>query len=56
MADFEVRLPAAKVMRDVTMNVTVTGVSTWRIRLWLGGLLIRFAALVMGCNISMDRE
>lgn len=55
-SDFDVRMPSAKIMRDVTMNVTLTGVLTLRIRLWLGGLLMRFAARVMGCGFRMERQ
>lgn len=48
------RYPAGHAMRHVTIRVDVTGVRTWRVRLWLGGLVLRLAARVMGCGIRFD--
>lgn len=42
-------------MNAVTMNVTLTGVREWRIRLWLGVKLITLAARVIGCGIVVDQ-
>lgn len=50
-----VRVPAASVMRDVTMTVEVTGLTVWRLRLWLGLQLMRLAARVIGCGIRVVR-
>ncbi len=48
------RYPVAHAMRTMTLRVDVTGVRTWRVRLWLGGLLLQLAARVMGCGIRFD--
>jgi hypothetical protein len=48
------KYPVAHAMRDVTLRVDVTGVRVWKFRLWLGGLLLQLAALVMGCGIRFD--
>lgn len=54
MAALHLKYPVAKAMRHVTMTVDLTGVRTWRMRLWLGGLLVQLAARVMGCGIRFD--
>ena len=50
----EIRIPVQKVMRQVTMNVTVTGIRIWKVRLTLGVWLIRLAAVVAGVGIRID--
>ena len=51
-------ISAQSIMNNVTMNVTVSGLRAWRMRLWLGAQFIKLAAFVMGCgfHIEMDRE
>lgn len=56
MASTHASVSMGSVMRNVTMKVRVTGVHTFRIRLWMGGLLIRLGAVVMGCGIQVDTE
>ena len=54
MARLHYTYPAAHAMRKISLIVDVTGVRTWRLRLWLGGLLLQCAALVMGCGIRFE--
>jgi len=49
-------IPVSSVMRNVTMHVTVSGVRTLRVRLWLAVWILRLAALVAGCGIRVDTE
>lgn len=54
MARLTYKYPVAHAMRTMSLVVNVTGVRTWRLRLWLGGLLLQLAARVMGCGIRFD--
>jgi hypothetical protein len=54
MADLNARLPMSSVMKDVVLHVDMTGVTTWRIRVWLGTKLIVLAARVMGCGMCFQ--
>jgi len=31
----------------------VTGIKTWKVRIWLGTQMMKLAALTMGCNIEV---
>jgi hypothetical protein len=44
----------ADAMASLTIEVTITRKREWAARIWLGGVLLRAAALVMGCGISVD--
>ena len=55
MASTHVKIPIGPLMRRATICVDVTGVRTWRLRLWVGMRLIALAAIVMGCGIRFDR-
>ncbi len=51
MADIGgISVPLSKVMSSVTVKVTVTGVRVFKLRLWTGALLIKLAAIVIGCS------
>ena len=54
--NFHVRVPMRSVTEHITMHVNVTGVRTWKIRVWVGTQLIRLAAFVMNCNVVVDTE
>jgi hypothetical protein len=56
MANADIDIKAGSVMRNVIMRVSVNGVRTFRLRLWLGVQLIRLAAVAMGCGIQVDYE
>lgn len=48
------KLPMSDVTRNLELKICVTGVKTWRVRLWLGALLMRFAAWVIGCKCEVE--
>jgi len=54
MASTEVNVPISKLMSDVTMNVNLTGVRTWRVRVWLGIQLLKLAGRIIGCGIHIE--
>lgn len=39
-----------------TVVVNMTGYKSWKVRLWLGALLIRFACWLVGFNYEEDRD
>jgi hypothetical protein len=49
-----IKIPVSSVTNRLTVNIEVTGLRVWRVRLWLGTHLIGLAARVMGCNIHVD--
>lgn len=53
MADTSVNVPVSRVMHKITMQVNVTGMHTWRVRMWLGIQTLKLAALIMGCAIEV---
>lgn len=44
----------ASVTEHITMHVDVTGVQTWKIRVWVAVQFIRLAAFVMNCNVVVN--
>jgi hypothetical protein len=56
MASNEIRVPIADVMKRVTMQITVTGTTRWRIRLWLAGWILKLAARVAGCGLEVHSQ
>lgn len=53
-SEYKVRM--GEVLRGMTMNVRVTGLKVWRVRLWLSMVLMRAAALVAGCGIHVESQ
>lgn len=51
-----VNVPVQSVMRNITLHVNVTGVQTWRVRMWLGLQFIKLAAFTMGCGIEVTQK
>lgn len=48
------KIPMSNITRQMTLDVQVTGVKTWRVRMALGIWLLKCAALVMGCGIHVS--
>lgn len=48
------KLPMSDVTRDLTLEIHVSGVKTWRARLWLGAAIMRFATWVIGCKCDVE--
>jgi len=47
-------IPMPQMMRQITLEVAVTGMRRTNLRVWLGCKLMIFAAFVMGCQIEVD--
>jgi hypothetical protein len=43
-------------VRELTMEVTLTGVKRFQFRLWLAKPLLRLAAKIIGCKIDIKNE
>jgi hypothetical protein len=50
-----VNLKIRKPLPNVTITATVHMTKEYRFRLWLGKLLLRFAADVLGCDIRFEK-
>lgn len=48
----EISMPQA--MRQITIEVVVTGARRTKLRIWIGQKLMMLAAAVMGCNVEVD--
>jgi hypothetical protein len=44
----------ADAMNSLTLKVKVTRKREWASRIWCGMVLLKLAAFVMGCGISVD--
>lgn len=51
-----ISVPIQPLMKEVTLNVEVTGVTVWKIRQRLGAWLIMLAAFVMGCDVHVELD
>lgn len=54
MADLRAGISAPSIMRQITLDVKVTGVAVANLRIWLGCKVMMIAAVVMGCSIKVD--
>jgi hypothetical protein len=43
-------------VRELTLEVTLTGVKRFQFRLWLAKPLLRLAAKIIGCKIDIKNE
>ena len=53
-SEMQINVPASTVMSNVTMHVEVTDTRVLAIRLKIGTLFIKLAALVFGCSVEVD--
>ena len=51
-----INVSASEAVRRLEFKVTVTGIKTMRVRMWLGVRLIRLAAMVIGCGIKVEES
>lgn len=52
MAKLEASIPITHVMSNVTMTVHITGLTKWRVQLWIARGLIKLAAKII--NMDLD--
>ena len=50
------KIKASHVTKNISMQIVVTGVKVMRLRFWLGGQIIKLAALVLGCDVKLKTE
>jgi hypothetical protein len=57
MAKNAITFTAADLVKDFHMNVEVfiTGMRFFKLRLWVASLLIKAAALIIGCGIDIKQ-
>ena len=49
-----VNVPIQPLMRNVTLVVNVTGVRTWKVRMWCAMRLFKLAVRIAGCNLRIE--
>jgi len=54
VASTTARVHAGKLMKNVTVHVTLVEPPAFRFRLWAGSALIRLGAALLGCRLVMD--
>lgn len=54
MADLHTTVPMSAVTKNITLQVTTTGVQTFRARLWLAIKVLKLAAWIAGVGIVID--
>ena len=47
-------IPATTLTKDLTLNIRVTRVKQLQARIWLGGLLFKLGARIIGCGVVME--
>ena len=54
MATLKATTPISHIMSNVTMTVTITGLTKWRFQVWVATRLIGLAAVVLNMNIDIS--
>lgn len=55
MADLgTVKIPMSEVVKDITVNIEITGEKVFWARFWFAKQLIKLAALAAGCGIRIE--
>ena len=54
MATLKATTPISHIMSNVTMTVTITGLTKWRFQVWVATRLISLAAHVLNMNIEVS--
>jgi len=44
----------SEIARELTMNVRVTGLKMFSVRMWIGLRVMRIAAAIIGCKSRID--
>jgi uncharacterized membrane protein (DUF441 family) len=50
------QVPISRITRDITMHVMVTGLTGWRIRMWIAMRLMVLVAWIAGMGIHVEME
>lgn len=54
MTSSKLNVPVNKLVGDLTMEVSITGMRSYRVRQWIAIKLMTLAAAIMGCGIEVD--
>ena len=54
MAQNKITINVSEVISDTCLEVTITGIKTFKIRAFLGINLLKLAAWVIGCQIELN--
>ncbi|MDP2319581.1 MAG: hypothetical protein Q8O42_09625 [Acidobacteriota bacterium] len=49
-----VEVPMSELAKGLTITVTVKGIRGYRVRFWFGSRLVRLAARILQCNVSIE--
>lgn len=47
-------LPMSRAIESMTLSIRLIGAKRTAVRVWLGTMLMRFAAWIIGCNVEID--
>jgi len=50
----EITVPIKRITEDLTVNVKVSGLNIWKVKLWVAKQLFKFASLITGLDIEVD--
>lgn len=56
MASTHMSIPASKITENVHMTVTLSGMKSWRVRMWLASKLVALAGLIAGFSVDVNVE
>ena len=56
MVSTDVRIPLQSVMKNITMHVEVTGVRTWKMRMWLALQCFRLGCWIAGMGLKFHGD
>ena len=56
MATFQSTIPISHVLSNVTMTVSITGLTKWHFQVRIARQLIRLAAFILNINLKIDTK
>lgn len=54
MAEMRHEVPMSDLMKNITVEVTVTGMKSFRVRFAIGTFLMKLSAKIMGVGLKID--
>lgn len=52
----QIRVPLPKVMKELTIKISLTGVRTLQFKIWLGIKIIKLGVAVIGCKADIKTD
>jgi tetrahydromethanopterin S-methyltransferase subunit B len=56
MASTHINVPISRITKDITMTLGVSGLRVMRFRFWVGSMVVRLAALIMGVGFKVELD